>query len=160
MKLVGSQFEKTVFGFGFRAEAGAREGTYAPTTVVLRSLNSRCWRCMGAKPARAGSNGADSDTARARSRAGKARFGVGDAATGCRGAGADRDERACACAVKTGERGSACFSRASASARIARDAGCGSSDGDALSLAADSRFRRSELFCDGPEGDHQRLQPG
>ena len=141
MKPFGSRFEKAVFGLGFRAEAGAREGTYAPTTVVLGSLESRGRRCMGAKSARAGSNGADSDTARTRSTAGKARLGVGDAATGCRGAGADRDERALACAVKTGDCGSASSSRASASARIAGDAGYGSSDGDALSIAADSRLR-------------------
>src|SRR5882762_9430485 len=116
VKLVGSQFEKTVFGFGPRAAAGTREGTYAPTTVVLRSFDARRRRRLGAESAGAGSNGADPDTARARSTAGEARFGVGDAATGCRVSGADRGDRARSCGRKARVHRGARFSCASAPA--------------------------------------------
>jgi len=111
------QFEKTVFGFGPRAAAGTREGNvctdHCCSAQVLMLAAGAAW---GQSPPAAGSNGADPDTARARSTAGEARFGVGDAATGCRVSGADRGDRARSCGRKARVHRGARFSCASAPA--------------------------------------------
>ena len=107
--------------FRIQSRSRAREGTYAQTTFVLRSFDSYSQCRNGAKSTCAGPNGTGSNTARAGATAGEARLGVGDTATGCRGAGADGGECARACGAKARvHRGSCC---ASASARGARDAG-------------------------------------